>query len=276
MKLLIAADMEGVTGVVNWNQVTAGQSEYERFRQLMTEDVNAAIQGAYEARADEVIVADGHASAINILIEKLDSRATLNCGSSSPFSMVQGISNNVDGVFFIGYHAHAGTSHAILDHTWSSKSVANVWLNRKLVGEIGLNASLCGHFGIPVLMISGDQSACDEASVWIPGIETAAVKTATGRTCAECLTPAQSHKRIREAAARGVHSLKEKKSPVPLEVDKPVTIEIEFFSCELVDRAVLLPGVKRLEPRRIEVISQDMISAYHAFMAAVMLANASC
>jgi D-amino peptidase len=126
MKILIAVDMEGITGVTTWDQVTAGHTEYARFRTLMTEDVNAAIRGAFDAGATETIVADGHWNGSNILIEDLDRRARLNSGSPSPLSMMQGIDESVDAVFFIGYHARNGSPNAILDHTWSSRTVANV------------------------------------------------------------------------------------------------------------------------------------------------------
>ena len=123
MKILIATDMEGITGVTTWDQVTPGHAEYARFRKQMTEDVNAAIRGAFDAGAEEVIVADGHWNGSNILVEELDPRARLNTGSPSPFSMMQGIDESVAGVMFIGYHARNGSPNAILDHTWSSRTV---------------------------------------------------------------------------------------------------------------------------------------------------------
>src|SRR5574339_890339 len=189
MKILLAVDMEGITGVTTWDQVTPGHAEYARFRKLMTQDVNAVIRGALEAGADEVIVADGHWNGSNILVEELDARARLNTGSPSPFSMMQGIDESVDGVMFIGYHARNGTPSAILDHTWSSRTVANIWLNDILTGEYGLNAALAGHFGVPVIMASGDQTACKQMSEQLGDIEPAVVKQASGRFAAECLSP---------------------------------------------------------------------------------------
>ncbi len=117
MKILIAADMEGITGVVHWDQVDSQHPEYQRFRRIMTGDVNSAIRGAFEGGADEVIVADGHDSARNILIEDLDPRARLNSGTPSPLAMVQGVDQGVDGAMFVGYHARCGAPNAILDHT---------------------------------------------------------------------------------------------------------------------------------------------------------------
>ena len=158
MRILIAADMEGISGVTNWDQVSPEHPEYERFRRIMTAEVNAAIEGAYAGGAQEVIVSDGHNLANNILVEELDRRARLNNGTPAPFAMVEGVQNGVDGVLFIGYHARAGTRNAILDHTWSSKCVLNLWLNDLLVGETGLNAAVCGNLNTPVLLVSGDQS----------------------------------------------------------------------------------------------------------------------
>ena len=189
MKILIAADMEGVSGVVHWDQVDTKHKEYPRFRKIMTGDVNAAIRGAYDAGAQEVVIADGHGGARNILIEELDSRARLNSGTPSPLGMVQGLDSGVTAAMFVGYHARVGSQNAILDHTWSSQCVANVWLNGQAVGEIGWNASVCGGFDVPVIMISGDQTACAEAVELLGPIETAVVKQADGRMAAECLPP---------------------------------------------------------------------------------------
>src|SRR5215510_9029745 len=207
MKILIATDMEGITGVTTWDQVTPGHAEYARFRKLMTQDVNAAIRGAMEAGAEEVIIADGHWNGSNILVEEFDPRAKLNTGSPSPLSMMQGIDESVDGVMFIGYHARNGTPNAILDHTWSSDTVANVWLNDLLTGEYGLNAAVAGHFGAPVIMVSGDQTACAQVEELIGEMEHAVVKYATGRFAAECLAPQVAHELIFTSAMRAVAKL---------------------------------------------------------------------
>src|SRR5688500_8008067 len=207
MKIVIAVDMEGITGVTTWDQVTPGHAEYSRFRKLMTQDENAAIRGAAEAGADEIIVADGHWNGSNILIEELDPRARLNTGSPSPFSMMQGIDESVDGVMFIGYHARNGSPNAVLDHTWSASTVANVWLNDILTGEYGLNAAVAGHFGVPVIMVSGDQTACAQVTELLGDVEAAIVKQATGRFAAECLTPQAAQELLFAKAARAIGRL---------------------------------------------------------------------
>jgi D-amino peptidase len=272
MKILIAADMEGVTGVVHWDQVSPSHPEYPRFRRLMTGDVNAAIRGAFDAGADEVIVTDGHNRGQNILIEELDPRARLNSGSPSPLSMVQGADSGLDGVFFVGYHARIGTQHAILEHTWSDERVANVWINDELFGEIGLNAAVCGHFGAPVLMISGDQAACAEAAALLGDIETAVVKHATGRMSAELLPPQVSQARIQQAAYEALHQLNDGKAPPPLQIPPPIKLSLDLVHSEMADRAAFLPGATR-QGRRITYTAQDMPTIYSAFISILGLAR---
>jgi D-amino peptidase len=272
MKILIAADMEGISGVVNWEQVSPGHSEYERFRRIMTADVNAAILGAVESGAEQILVADGHAYARNILIEELDPRARLNSGSPSPFSMVQGIDEGVDGVIFIGYHARVGTQNAILEHTWSSKCVAGLLVNDRPFGEIGLNAALCGHFGVPVIAISGDQSACAEASELIAGIETAVVKQAHGRMAAECLPPIRAYGEIEEAARVAVERLAHGQAPQPLRLGAPINAAVELASSEMADQAAWLPGAER-QGRVVSYTAKDMPTIYRAFRSIVGLAR---
>jgi len=270
MKILIAADMEGISGVVSWNHVDTGHAEFTRFRRLMTADVNAAIQGAYDSGADEVVVSDGHGPGTNILIEELDARSRLNTGGSSPFAMVQGIGADVSGVIYVGYHARAGTPNAVHDHTWSG-AAANVWLNDTVVGEIGLNAAVCAHFGAPVIAISGCRAACAEAAELLGDVEIAPVKDATSRTSAECLAPEVARTAIGEAAARAVSRLQKNQAPAPRQVKTPVEVAVEFTHSDMADRAAVLPGSRR-EGKRVAYTAEDMPTAYRAFQVLMRLA----
>ena len=272
MKLLIAVDMEGITGVTTWDQVTPGHAEWQRFRKLMTADVNAAITGAFAGGVDEVVVTDGHWNGDNILIEELDPRARLNTGTPSPFAMVEGLDSGVNAAFFIGYHARNGTANAILDHTWSAARIHNLWINGRVTGEAGWNAALCGHFGIPVLLMSGDQSAAAEAKDWVEGIDTVVTKIAHGRWSAEVLPPVVVQTRIREAAEAALRRFKQGAAPAPLRMATPLAIRIEFAGSDMGDKAALLPGIRRLDGRILEFSALDMPSAYQTFRAAVTLA----
>jgi len=269
MKILIAVDMEGISGVTNWDQVDPQHAEYARFRKIMTADVNAAIQGACDAGAEDVVVTDGHGDGSNILIEELDQRARLNAGNGSTFSMIQGVDSGVDGILYVGYHARAGSQNGVLAHTWSASRIANVWLNDILVGEYGLNAAVAGHFGVPVLMISGDQTACTQAVELLGSLETAIVKKATSFASAECLPVKITQQLIHDAALRAVQRLKDGNAPQPFMINRPVRVTIEFLQPEFADRAVRLPGSERLDGRRIEFTTPDMPYAHAGFRAAV-------
>ncbi len=277
MKLLISADMEGISGIVDWEQVTPGHVEYQsRSRKLMTGDVNAAIQGAFEGGADEVLVSDGHWNARNILIEELDSRARLNSGSPSPFAMMQGIDDQPppDAAMLVGYHAAAGTRKAILDHTWSDSRIRAVYLNDRLVGEIGLNAAVAAHYGVPVIALTGDQHACQEGQDMIgAALEVAVVKNATGQSAAQCLPLSEARHKICEAAARSVIKFREGKAAKPFKVETPARLAVEFVYTRHCDRAFLIPGIERLSGTRLEYTAPDMITAHRAFRAMAMISR---
>jgi len=272
MKILIACDMEGLPGVVNWDHVSTDHSEYLRYRKIMTDSVNAAVRGAFDGGANEVLIADGHANQRNILIEDLDSRAHFDIGLSFPYAMVKGIDTGVDAVMYVGYHARAGTVNAVLCHTWSG-SIANVWLNGILVGEIGLNACVCGHFGAPVIMVSGDQTACAEAAELLGSVETAIVKRAFSHAGAECLPLADAYQGIAAAAQRAVARLKGGDAPQPYRPTCPITLTVELNGVEKADQAQILPGAQRLDSRRVEYIAEDTLLAYRAFQTIAALAR---
>lgn len=282
MKILIAADMEGISGVVHWDQVNSNHPEYARFRKIMTADVNAAIRGAFGAGADDIIVSDGHGSGRNILIEELDPRALLNSGTPSPLSMVQSVDTGIDGVLFVGYHARIGTPLAILEHTWSDERVANLWLKGgdqvelRPYGEIGLNAAVCGSFGVPVIMVSGDSAACAEAVQLLGPIENAVVKWPSSRMAALCLPPEEAQQRIQQAAFQAVSRLVASQDNGerfhPFSLTGPITMAIDFVQSEMADKAALLPGSTR-DGRRVSYTGPDMVTVYRAFRTAILLAN---
>lgn len=273
MKILIAADMEGISGVTNWDQVSPGNFEYPRFRRIMTEDVNAAVRGAFNGGATEIVITDGHGPGSNILIEELDSRVRLNSGNASPFAMVQGVdSGDFDGVIFVGYHARAGTADGVLAHTWSSKRVANLWLNNIVVGEYGINAALCGHYGAAPLMITGDQTTCAQAVELLGELETVEVKQATSFQSAECLPLSEAQEMIQTAAQQAVQRLKNGNAPIPFKVTEPINGKVEFRMVEMADSASRLPGATRPNAATIEFTSPDMPTAYKSFRAVVGLA----
>lgn len=270
MRILISADMEGISGVVNWDQVTPGHIEYARFRHIMTDEVNAAVAGAFEGGANEVVVTDGHWDGRNLLVEEIDKRARLNSGTSSPLSMVQGVDSGVQGLIFVGYHARSGSSQAVLAHTWSASRVSNAWLNGTLVGEFGLNAALAGHFNVPVIMVTGDQTACAQTMELLGAMEAVIVKQATGFESAECLPSSVAQKQIQLSATRAVKALLKKRRQ-PFVATPPVRVTVEFLQPSHADRAALLPGARRVDAKVVEINAVDMVTAHTGFRAAVRM-----
>jgi D-amino peptidase len=272
MKVLIACDMEGLPGVVNWDHVSSSHPEYDRYRKIMTSSVSAAVRGAFDGGASQVLVADGHANGRNLLLEELDSRAYVSIGPDYPYGMVKGIETGVEAVMYVGYHARAGTLNAVLCHTWST-NLANVWLNGTLVGEIGLNAAFCGHFGVPVILISGDQSACAEAVELLGALETAVVKRAHSYYGAECLPLAEAYQLITAASQKAVTRWTAGDGPQPFHLTSPITLTVELNGVEKVDQAQIMPGVRRLDSLRLEYVADDVILAYRAFQTIAALAR---
>ncbi len=227
MKIYIAADMEGISGIVNSLQtgVREGKScEYERGRKLLTEDVNAAVEGAAAGGAGEIIAVDHHSSGFNFIAADLSPGAEYVTGKPRP-SWLPLLDETFDAVFLIGYHAMAGTRPAVLEHTQSSASWRNFYINGRKFGEIGQAAAIAGHFNVPVVFQSGDKASCEEAREFLGHIETAAVKEALTRTCAKILPPERARQLIREKAEKAVKRAKEIK---PLRLEFPAEIKIEF------------------------------------------------
>ena len=264
MRVLIACDMEGISGVTHWEHVDPKHAEYQRFRAIMTAEVNAAIDGALDAGATAITVTDGHNSGRNVLIENLRAPAHLNSGSPAPLSMVEGVQHS-DLVFFIGYHAMAGTPDAILCHTWTDQ-VRGVWLNDHAVGEIGLNAAVCGSFNVPIGLVTGDVAATQEAIDLLGPIEAVAVKRAVSRMAAECYPLEENLHAIRAAAARAV-----KVGHMPWRVESPLTLVVELSRPDQIDRALRTPGALRLSGTRLQWQGNDLREIYRAFRAIVGL-----
>jgi len=256
MKVFIMTDLEGATGVCGtWQDFNPGGREHERARRFLTRDVNAAIEGAYEGGADEVVVLDGHGAAFSIIPEDLDERAKLIRGRR--VLEMEGLDSTFDAVFAIGAHAMAGTQNALLPHTLSL-SIANIWINGIKVGEIGLWAAIAGTYDVPLVLVTGDEAAVKEARQLLGDIECVAVKKATSMYAAICLHPNVTYKMIKEAATRALKRAKEVK---PFKVKSPVELKVEYTKVDFADRIASRPGVKRIDGRTIVVVADNIIKA---------------
>ncbi len=272
MRVYISVDMEGVAGVVHEDQTDPTDprhaGEYNRFRRLMTAEANAAIEGALAAGAEAVLVNDSHWLMRNLLAEELHPSAELLSGSPKLRSMMEGVELGFDAVLCVGYHARAGTPHAVIDHTYTSR-VHEARLNGRPVGELALNAALAGVHGAPVAMVSGDQAVAAEARELLgPAVETVIVKHAVGRFAARSLAPAEACRRIRagaEAALRRRH--------VPLTLETPIRLEVEFALTQMADMAELVPGSTRTGGRTVEFVHEDYREVFRAWRALYNLAG---
>jgi len=263
LKVFISADMEGVGGVSTWS-VQAGSKgrEYEKFRELMTKEVNAAIAGAFDAGATEVLVGDSHGDAQNIDVELLDERVRLIRAWPRPLGMMQGIDASFGAVVFVGYHAAEGRPNATLSHSFDG--TMEVELDGVTVPEAGFNAAIAGDFGVPVVFLSGDQTICEDARKLLGPIETAVVKEATGFYSASMIHPEEAQKRIREGVKRGVEGRKEIK---PYRVARPVRLRIRFNEVVVAEVVAMLPGVERPAGNVIVFQGRDMIEVSKFFEA---------
>jgi D-amino peptidase len=266
LKVFVSADMEGVGGVASDVQTTPKGREYEKFRRLMTQEVNASIAGAFEAGATEVLVNDSHGDGQNIEVELLDQRARLVRAFPRPLGMMQGIDATYGAVVFIGYHTSEGQANALLPHTFHGRMA--VKLNDIVVPEAGFNAVVAGDFGVPVVFLSGDQSAGDEANRLLGSIETVAVKQAIGFYSAVMMHPEESQRLIHSGVKR---ALERRDDIKPYKIAHPVKLEITFQDIVNAELVSYLPGVERPHGDTIVFAARDMIEASKFLQAAMQL-----
>lgn len=258
-RIFISVDMEGIAGVVTGDQLSAQGFEYARFRELMTEEANAAIAAARAAGAGEIVVADSHGSMQNLLVEKLPSDVQIVRGSPRPLGMMHGIDATFGGVIFIGYHAGTTNAAGVRAHSFSSATLADLRLNGVSVTEGAWNAALAGHFGVPVLAVSGDEAAVREVSALVAGVETATVKWPIGFHAARTLAPQAARDVIAAAVRRGV----ERRTVIaPHRVKAPVELEIRFKNYRPSEVLSWLPGVRRIDAHAVAFTAADMVEAY--------------
>ncbi len=273
MKVFISADIEGITGVVDaeLQTGTAGR-DYEKARRLMTQDANAAIGGAFDAGASEVVISDGHggSSMRNLLLEELDPRAEAVVGSPKPLTQMEGIDSTFGLAMLVGYHARMG-SEGILSHTISGGAVANVWINDVLVGETGINSLLAGAFGVPVGLVTGDQCVTAEAKALMPWVDTVVVKHAITRYAARCLSPARTRELIHAAAVEAVRSASQGKYR-PLVFATPLTYRLQLINSGLADKAARM-SEERINPTTFRIVGECPVDCFKRMRALIGLAQ---
>ncbi len=269
MKIYISADIEGIWGVVSRKQLGGESSNYQRARKLMTGEVNLLCKNLWENGATEILANDSHGPMDNILIEELDPRVGLISGYPKANGMMEGLDQGFDGALLIGYHPKAGTAKGIFDHTYSGRVVGSIKIDNEELGEIGLNARLAGYFGVPVILVSGDQKVCEDVKIEIGEIETVPVKTALSRYCAKNLPYESVMKNYEISVKKAMESIGLVK---PLSVAKEPVIEIEFQQSVMAEVVVNIPKVVKVGDRTVRYQATDMADMYRVMRSAITLA----
>ncbi len=256
MKIYISADMEGVVGVVSGDQLSPGGFEYQKFREYMTAEVNAAIEAAIDAGATEIVVSDSHGNAQNLLLDKLPKDILLVRGFPRPLVMMQGIDETFDGVIFIGYHASTTNPEGVRAHTMSSARLADIRINGVSMTEGAFNAAIAGQFGVPVIMVSGDDAAVNEVKGLLGDIEGATVKWNYGFHSARTMMPEAAYDLIREKVRKAVGRIADFK---PYKVKTPVQLDVRFKNYRPSELLSYLPIVERTDAHSIRFMGKDMV-----------------
>jgi D-amino peptidase len=267
VRVHIISDMEGVSGIVRWQQTSGGDPMYEEGRRLYTEEINAAVRGAKTAGATEIVVMDCHGAgggwSFNSLVHDLLDPACEYVVQQEWTEYTEFLEQGCDAALFVGMHAMNGTRFATLNHTVSGQAWHNLWFNGTLVGETGINAALCGTWGCPVLLVTGDAATCDEGRELLgEGLTTVAVKRGTGKFSARMVAPQRARELIEEGARKALSDLK---AVEPYDPGSPCTIEVEYKVTDAVDKLRRARDVEIVDDRRIRVTADRWWDAWQTF-----------
>lgn len=257
VKVYISADMEGITGVASADQLSPSGFEYQKAREWMTNEVLAAIQGAREAGATEFEVSDSHGNGESLLIDRFPNDVPVRIVRSfpRPLGMMEGIDSSFAAAIFIGYHASTSSTSGVRAHTISSALLTRIALNGTSMSEAGINAAIAAEYGVPVVMITGDDAIVDETRRRLGPIEGVAVKHAIGFHAAATLTPDAAQTLIRQQAKAALERRGQMK---PYPMTRPITLEVSFKNYRPVELLAYLPGVERIDSHTVRFVARDM------------------
>jgi D-amino peptidase len=258
LKVHISVDMEGVAGAVTGEQLGPTGFEYGRFREFMTREALAAITAARQAGATDIVVADSHGNGQNLLIDQFPADVRIIRSWPRRLGMVAGIDDGVDAAIFIGYHAGTNNTTGVRAHTFSSANLTRVALNGTNVTEGSWNAAIAGHFGVPVVMMSGDDAAIAEVRKAVGTIEAAETKRSLGFHSALTLTPQASVDLIGERVRAALGRVADFR---PLKVQTPVTVDVSFKNYMPAEVLGYLPIFERTDSHSVRFRARDMVEA---------------
>lgn len=270
MRLFISVDIEGVAGVVDETHWRMGEINYGLGRELMVGELNAAIEGALEAGATDIVVNDSHHFMVNLDPLRVHPAARIILGRVKPMSMCQGLGPGFDAAAWIGYHAGGGALHGCLDHTYTG-ILHEVRINGRPVSEGLLNGLVAGHFGCPVVFVSGDQTVAAEMQAWEPGIRAAVVKESLGRQAVVSVHPERARAMIRAGIREALQPRAD--FPKPLRVTPPITLEIDLQSTQMGDILERVVGVERTGARSVRARADDALTIHRYFLTIMSMAG---
>ena len=270
MRVHVISDMEGVSGIVKWEQTTGGDPMFEEGRRLYTEEINAAVRGAKAAGATEIVVMDCHGAGkgwmFNSLIPDMLHEDCDYVVQEEWTGYTEFLEQGCDAALFVGMHARAGVRDGVMNHTVSGQSWQNLWFNGTLVGETGINAALCGHWGCPVLLVTGDDAVCREGSELLgEGLTTVSVKRGTGSFGARQVAPLRARRLIEDGAREALRDLK---AVAPYEPGRPCEVRVEFKTTGALDSYARKPGVEVTGERMLVSRAEDWWAAWRQFFLA--------
>jgi D-amino peptidase len=267
MKVFLSSDMEGTAGVVDWQQCVGDGPEAAAGRRLLLAEVNAAIDGALDGGATEIVVNDSHSTMRNLPPAEIAGGASYISGSHKPMYMMQGLDDSFGAVLFVSYHGSVG-AQAGLSHTYNPRAVVEARINGTVTGEAGINALVAAHYGVPVVLVTGDRCACEETAALIPGVHSAVVKEHVSRLAAHSLHPSRACALIRETAQRAVAGAAQAE---PRPFSAPVALEVSVRTTDIAEAATWVRGVERAGPRELRIAGDDLLAVYRSFSAAILL-----
>jgi D-amino peptidase len=251
MKVYVVCDLEGVAGIVDFKkQCTEDGAYYQQAIRLATLELNALVQGALEGGATEVYAWPGHGDfpgGIDVELLHPECSLVMHAGDGGP----AGVDESFDAMMLHGFHGMAGAESGVLSHSFTPL-LRNVWLNGLRIGEIAMNMAVFGERGVPTVLVTGDETAVDEARALAPGIEGAVVKWgleekyglgALSVRRAVSLSPPKARGLVREKAKKAMSMIG---AAQPFRLEPPYIMRVEYIEGKYADEAAKNPGVTKV------------------------------
>lgn len=266
MKAWISFDMEGVAGIVDWDQCRPGSGGYALGCALLQDEVNAVIDGVMAGGATAVILNDSHSTMANLDPRKIAGKAQYISGRHKPYYMMQGLDHSCDAIFFVGYHGSISGRPSAMSHTYNPEVFSGAKINGAYVGESGINALVAAHYQVPIALVSGDAVTHDETRPFAPDAVNIVTKESITRFSARNLHPSESCDLLRSGAEEAMRKVAAGQMSPP-EIAKPVMLDLEFQTADMAEVATWARGVERTADRAVRIQDDNLLHMFESFVA---------